>query len=133
MRPDKNGWRPRSSGSRPANRGIGNTKRANVTAVPDSPADLTVVQRLGALYSAVVADVLDGLGRRAQTLDAAVRPLTPTCKIFGRVFTARAETVRTVPAEPYKLEIAAVEAMKAGDVLLVEAGDDLTCGFWGEL
>ena len=85
------------------------------------------------LYSAVVADVLDALGYRHQTLRPAVRPLTMAGKVAGRVFPARAEAVTAIPARPYELEIAAVEAMAAGDVLVVDAGDDRTCGFWGEL
>jgi 4-hydroxy-4-methyl-2-oxoglutarate aldolase len=88
---------------------------------------------LDALYSPVVADVLDGLGYRRQVLSPHVRALTPVQRISGRVFPARAVTVDEIPAEPYKLEIAAVDAMRAGDVLVVDAGDDRTCGFWGEL
>lgn len=88
---------------------------------------------LSTLYAAVVADVLDGLGFRNQTLPAHLRPLTPAKKIYGRVFTAQATTVHEIPAEPYKLEIAAVEQMSRGDVLVVNVGDDVTCGFWGEL
>ena len=88
---------------------------------------------LAPLYAAVVADVLDGLGFRNQTLPAHIRPLTPAKKIYGRVFPAKATTVHEIPAEPYKLEIAAVENMTRGDVLVVDAGNDETCGFWGEL
>ena len=88
---------------------------------------------LAPLYAAVVADVLDGLGYRNQTLPARIRPLTPAKKIYGRVFPAKAITVHETPAEPYKLEIAAVENMTRGDVLVVDVGNDETCGFWGEL
>lgn len=92
-----------------------------------------MLDSLAPLYAAVVADVLDGLGYRHQTLAASIRPLTPAKKVYGRVFTAQATTVHEIPAEPYKLEIAAVEGMKRGDVLVVDVGDDKTCGFWGEL
>lgn len=88
---------------------------------------------LAPLYAAVVADVLDGLGYPRQTLPASLRPLTPAQKVYGRVFPARAVTVTEVPPEPYKLEIAAVDSMQRGDVLVVDAGNDQTCGFWGEL
>jgi 4-hydroxy-4-methyl-2-oxoglutarate aldolase len=92
-----------------------------------------LLSELAPLYAAVVADVLDGLGFRNQALPAHIRPLTPAKKVYGRVFTAKAVTVHEIPAEPYKLEIAAVEGMERGDVLVVDAGDDTTCGFWGEL
>jgi regulator of RNase E activity RraA len=93
----------------------------------------TMLASLVPLYAAVVADVLDGLGFRHQILPAHVRPLTPAKRLHGRVFPARAATVQEIPAEPYKLEIAAVDAMTRGDVLVIDAGDDRTCGFWGEL
>jgi regulator of RNase E activity RraA len=92
-----------------------------------------LLSELAPLYAAVVADVLDGLGYRSQTLSAHIRPLTPATKIYGRIFPAKATAVHEIPAEPYKLEIAAVDSMKRGDVLVVDVGDDRTCGFWGEL
>ena len=92
-----------------------------------------LLSELAPLYAAVVADVLDGLGFRNQTLSAHIRPLTPAKKVYGRVFPAKATTVKEIPAEPYKLEIAAVDHMVRGDVLVVDVEDDQTCGFWGEL
>ncbi len=92
-----------------------------------------ILKSLDQLYAAVVCDVLDTLGYRNQTLPSRIRPLTPTKEVRGRIYTARAEAVTEVPAEPYKLEIGAVEAMTKGDVLLVDGEDNETCGFWGEL
>jgi 4-hydroxy-4-methyl-2-oxoglutarate aldolase len=92
-----------------------------------------LTSRLRKLYSAVVADVLDGLGYRRQTLDADIRPLTPARQVCGRVFPAQATKVDHIPAKPYELEIGAVDAMQADDVLVVDVGHDRTCGFWGEL
>jgi len=80
-----------------------------------------------------VADVLDGLGYRNQCLSSGIRALTPASRVCGRVFTAAAEVVDHTPAEPYKLEMAAIDQMKRGDVLVVDAGHDTTCAFWGEL
>lgn len=92
-----------------------------------------LVSRLSELYAAVVADVLDSLGYRNQTLPAGIRPLTPAKRVAGVVFSARAEAVDAIPEEPYKLEIEAVERMQSGNVLLVDVGNDESCGFWGEL
>ena len=85
------------------------------------------------LYTAVVADVLDTLGYRNQCLGPDVRALTGEERIAGRIFTLRAREVHDVAEEPYELEMAAIEAARDGDVLLVDAGYDRTCGFWGEL
>ncbi|MGE9291142.1 MAG: RraA family protein [Puniceicoccales bacterium] len=91
------------------------------------------LETLAQLYPAVVADILDELGYREQCLPDHIRPLTPSKRIAGQVLTARAETVDAIPESPYKLEIEAVERLGEGEVLLVDCGDDRTCGFWGEL
>lgn len=88
---------------------------------------------LETLYSAVVADVLDSLDRRHQCLGPAIRALTPANRVCGRVFTARAVAVDREPTEPYKLEMAAIDTMAAGDVLVVDAGHHRDSAFWGEL
>jgi regulator of RNase E activity RraA len=87
--------------------------------------------RLAGLYTPVVADVLDRLGYREQTLRADIRPLFP-----GAVAAGVARTVRTIPApeiapaEPYRGEMAAVDDLKPGDVMVVSECD---ASFWGEL
>lgn len=88
---------------------------------------------LESLYSAVVSDVLDALGFRHQALANHVRPLSDSRKVCGRVFTARAVPVAKIPAEPYKLQIAAVDALTEGDVLVVDGQETQSCAFWGEL
>ena len=88
---------------------------------------------LETLYTAVIADVLDTLGHRHQTLSANLSAMTPARHVCGRVFTAKAEAMNTIPAEPYKLEMAVIDAMQTGDVLVVDAGNNLNCAFWGEL
>ncbi len=88
---------------------------------------------LAGLYTAVVADVLDTLGCRNQCLSADIRALTPANQVCGRVFTARAVPVSEEPAEPYKLEMQAIDTMQSGDVLVVDAAHDKQSGFWGEL
>jgi regulator of RNase E activity RraA len=89
------------------------------------------VDRLARLYTPVVADVLDRLGYRQQCLRADIRPL------FGGLIVAGfARTVLTIlasevaPAEPYKGEMAAVDALGPGDVMMVSSCDS---SFWGEL
>lgn len=88
---------------------------------------------LDKLYTAVVADVLDRLGFRNQILSSKIRGLTPTQRVAGRVFTAQAVAVTDVPAEPYKLEMQAIDSMADGDVFVVDAGHNQESAFWGEL
>ena len=93
----------------------------------------STISRLESLYSAVVADVLDLMGFREQTLSPGIRPLTREVMVSGRVFTARAVEVSTIPKAPYQLEMGAIEQMKSGDVLVVDGGHHVGSAFWGEL
>jgi 4-hydroxy-4-methyl-2-oxoglutarate aldolase len=85
------------------------------------------------LYSAVVADVLDKLGYRNQILSSRIHALTPCGRVYGRVFTARTQTVSEIPASPYQLEMQAIDNMQSGDVFVVDAGHNQQSAFWGEL
>jgi len=91
------------------------------------------IPELDRLYSAVVADVLDALGYRDQCLGPAIKATTPADRVSGRVFTMKAVAVETEPERPYELEMRAVDTASSGDVLVVDGGNDCTCGFWGEL
>jgi regulator of RNase E activity RraA len=85
------------------------------------------------LYSAVIADVLDDLGYREQAMGPEVRPLDPSFRILGRALTVLAADVYEQPADPYEKELAAVDALTEGDVLVATTNGSKSCGFWGEL
>jgi regulator of RNase E activity RraA len=95
--------------------------------------DLGLVDRLGRLYSAVVADTLDRLGIQANAMAPRIRPLYPTAKLAGFAATVHCVEVDGPPAERedwYKGELEAVDALAPGDVMVVS-----TCRgcYWGEL
>lgn len=89
------------------------------------------VERLDRLYTPVVADVLDRLGYRSQCLRADIRPLFPHARIAGFALTVHVvpSTVQT-PAHPYEGELAAVDALKPDDVMVVSS---CAWSYWGEL
>jgi 4-hydroxy-4-methyl-2-oxoglutarate aldolase len=88
-------------------------------------------ERLAKLYTPVVADVLDKLGFRAQCMHARIRPLWPEAKCAGFALTVQTVPAREVsPAHPYAGELAAVDSLQAGDVLVVS---ESAWSFWGEL
>jgi regulator of RNase E activity RraA len=98
---------------------------------PPAPRPTEWADRLAKLYTAVVADVLDKLGLRNQCLHPRVRPLFPEAKFAGFAMTVQTVPARELaPAHPYAGELAAVDALKAGDVLMVSQTD---WSFWGEL
>jgi regulator of RNase E activity RraA len=87
--------------------------------------------RLAGLYTPVVADVLDRLGYREQSMRADIRPLFPGARAAGVARTVRIIPAPEVaPAEPYKGEMAAVDDLRPGDVMVVSECD---ASFWGEL
>ena len=91
--------------------------------------DLVVSQ----LYTAVVSDILDDLGHRDHVLDPAIRPLGPGEVIAGPANPFLVAEVRQIPAEPYAGEIAALDDVRPGEVILVAAGGSARAACWGEL
>jgi regulator of RNase E activity RraA len=90
-----------------------------------------LIERLDRLYTPVLADVLDRLGYRNQSLRADIRPLFPGARASGYALTVQTVSADEIaPAEPYKGELAAVDALRPLDVMLVSSCD---WSFWGEL
>src|SRR5262249_56521425 len=85
------------------------------------------------LYSAVLADVLDGLGHRTSALPPSVRPLRQEWRIFGRAVTLSAGPVAVEPGRPYAKELECIGSLKPGDVLVATTTADRTRALGGAL
>jgi 4-hydroxy-4-methyl-2-oxoglutarate aldolase len=85
------------------------------------------------LASAVLADVLDALGHRTSALPATIRPLRAEWKVFGRAATLSTMPVAVEPEHPYAVELACVDALRPGDVLVATTNGDYSSALWGEL
>ena len=85
------------------------------------------------LYSAVLADVLDGLGHRSSALPAYLRPLRAEWRIFGRAATLSTMPVAAEPTRPYAVELECIDAMQPGDVLVATTHGERVSALWGEL
>jgi 4-hydroxy-4-methyl-2-oxoglutarate aldolase len=88
------------------------------------------------LYVAAVCDLLDGLGFREQAMHQRLRPLLPDIRRCG--FVGRARTIRWMETDhldddPYSMEIAAVDSLKPGDVVVHSTDYSGTNAPWGEL
>lgn len=84
-----------------------------------------LADRFKAVQSAMVADVLDGMGHRAQTLPPNIRPLRPGMAVVGPAFTARG---RATPepvdrAEVLNTTLDGLARAPQHHVLVVEAND----------
>lgn len=85
------------------------------------------------LYTAVISDVLDGLGYRDQVMRADLNPL-----IEGSVVAGKARTILAVDYfepldEPYQKEIELVDSLSPGDLIVGATNQSVRNGLWGEL
>jgi len=87
----------------------------------------------GRLSTAVVSDILDDLGHRDHVLDPAIRPLGDGAVIAGWANPFLVTEVDEIPADPYTGEIAAMDDIAPGDVVLIAAGGSARAACWGEL
>ncbi|MFH1085370.1 MAG: RraA family protein [Chloroflexota bacterium] len=89
------------------------------------------------LYVAAVCDILDELGYRNQAMHQRLRPLLPDirhCGLVGRARTARwMETDYVDEADPYGMEIALIDSLNPGDVVVHSTDYAATNAPWGEL
>jgi 4-hydroxy-4-methyl-2-oxoglutarate aldolase len=87
------------------------------------------------LYVPVVCDVLDALGCRDRAMHQRLRPLDPDhCVIVGRAKTFRwMDADYFDEANPYGMEIAAMDSLKPGDVAIHSTDPAGTNAPWGEL
>jgi 4-hydroxy-4-methyl-2-oxoglutarate aldolase len=85
------------------------------------------------LYTSVVSDVLDRQGLLDQAMAARIRPIEPRMRLVGRAHTVLTADIYQRPENPYVKEIAAVDALTPGDVMVAATnGSERTC-LWGEL
>jgi 4-hydroxy-4-methyl-2-oxoglutarate aldolase len=85
------------------------------------------------LYTAVLADVLDGLGHRSSALPHQIRPLANRWKVLGRAATLSVVATAGEPALPYQVEMECVDRLRPGEVLVATTNGDLGSALWGEL
>lgn len=89
------------------------------------------------LYVPAVCDILDSLGFRQQAMHQRIRPLLPDMRRCG--FAGRARTIRwmdtdyVVAADPYGLELEAMDSLKPGDAVIHSADFSGGNAPWGEL
>ncbi|MGN9846496.1 RraA family protein [Nonomuraea sp. H19] len=86
------------------------------------------------LSTAVVADALDELGCRDQTLSPGIAALSGGgSKMAGHAATVTVVAANRMPDRPYALQFEAVDELRTGEVMVVQAPADTPAAFWGEL
>lgn len=84
------------------------------------------------LYTPVVGDILDALGRYHQFLPQAVQPMREYMIIAGRAMPVLMIDVHGPQKKPFGLLTEALDELKPGEVY-VAGGGDMRCAYWGEL
>lgn len=87
------------------------------------------------LFTSVLSDCLDQIGHRKQALPPRIRPLDDNSILVGRARTAAFMEVFHVPegSNPYELEIALVDSLKADEIPVFACTNPERIGPWGEL
>jgi 4-hydroxy-4-methyl-2-oxoglutarate aldolase len=87
------------------------------------------------LYVAVISDILDSLGFRNQVLQPGVVPAQPDPSqvLVGRAATLLVGPQYEVVEQPYTNQIAAIDALRPGDVIVSGVGGMTNVAVWGEL
>ncbi len=84
------------------------------------------------LYSPVVGDVLDSLGRYHQFLPQSVQPMLTDMKVVGRAMTVLMIDVYGEQERPFGKLTEALDQIRPGEVYVASGGVH-RCAYWGEI
>jgi 4-hydroxy-4-methyl-2-oxoglutarate aldolase len=106
-------------------------RRASLAALNNALFDVMAEK----LYVAVISDILDSLGFRHQVLQPGVVPAKPDSSqvLVGRAATVLIGPQYEVVEHPYTDQIAAIDALRPGDVVVSGVGGMTNVAVWGEL
>jgi 4-hydroxy-4-methyl-2-oxoglutarate aldolase len=106
-------------------------RRASLAALDNALFDVMAEK----LYVAVISDILDNLGFRYQVLQPGVVPAKPDSSqvLVGRAATVLIGPQYEVVEHPYTDQIAAIDALQPGDVVVSGVGGMTNVAVWGEL
>lgn len=87
------------------------------------------------LYTSVLSDTLDSVGLPHQAMAPGVRPLDEDLLLFGRARTGNFMDIYHVNEadNPYELEIALIDDLRPGEVVVLACGRTGRIAPWGEL
>ena len=111
-----------------------NDQTDRIVRSPATAADLELFRQIeDCLYTAVISDSLDELGYRNQALREFMRPLSPNDRFVGWARTFSYVDIYHIPENPYAMEIAALDSILPGEVVVVSTAGSIQNAPWGEL
>ena len=90
-------------------------------------------EKLNKCFSAVLQDVMDGMGYRRQCMDPNIKPLDPTMRTWGEARTIYVEAVSEVPDKPFQKEMELVDSATEGQIIVAQCNSKQLSAFWGGL
>lgn len=84
------------------------------------------------LYTPVVGDILDEMGRNHQFLPQPIQPMRENMKVAGRAMPVLMIDVFGRPKEPFGRLTEALDQLSPGEVY-VASGGEMRCAYWGEI
>jgi regulator of RNase E activity RraA len=101
---------------------------------PATPEEIALFERIEKeLYSAVISDALDSLGFYDQAMREFIRPLNAGFRCAGFARTIACADMHYVPANPYEIELEAIDSLLKGEVAVVATQQSIRNAPWGEL
>ena len=94
---------------------------------------MTVADRLATCYTGAIYDVLRAMDYHQQVLPSTIRPLDPTRKLAGRVFTVGGRIDQTQTAHETLLQWTALLSKAPADSVVICQPNDSTLAHMGEL
>jgi regulator of RNase E activity RraA len=104
-----------------------------MTWIDDMANEITIAMMRTSLYSAVVCDALDSLGLRHQSPRVSLPPRSRDSLLVGRCMTTLWTDMYHEIANPYELELKAVDSCRPDDVMICAANGSMHSALWGEL
>jgi 4-hydroxy-4-methyl-2-oxoglutarate aldolase len=84
------------------------------------------------LYSPVLGDVLDTLGRPHQFLPQPIQPMLATMRLVGRAMPVQIADVWGKQAQPFGRMTEALDDLRPGEIYIATGGSQ-NCAAWGEI
>lgn len=87
----------------------------------------TAARQMAEMSTAIISDALFRMGHKDRTMRSRIKPIDPSMRVAGPAFTAQAYPGGTHASG------AAIEAMEAGQVLVIDGQAYLEAVLWGEI